>query len=111
MQAMKSYGIGDCVPIHDDVPPLLCSWHTQDRERAVYVCGVRIAGCVICPKCKLQWPLYQETEVWTDKGKKTPGGKRIMEASGWDMGHGHCLCCDVVVIAGLDQDYVIECGQ
>jgi hypothetical protein len=67
-----------------------------------YQRATRINGAFVCPDCCLVWPMYEDVCAW----RKYPDGK--YHAIEWDMGHGECEICGVVVFEGFDEDYVFR---
>lgn len=58
----------------------------------------RVSGSVECPGCRLQWPLVDEVEEWTED--ETTG---LWLASGWGPATAQCLQCDRVFVDTFDD--------
>jgi hypothetical protein len=104
---LREFNIGPYVPLQEDTTLLVKIW-TKRQNGVEYIHGRRICGSFTCPDCQLSWPLEQEIEEWTDKGRKTKQGRIIMEATSWGMPFGFCEKCDLAIHGGFDEDYVIR---
>ena len=111
MTYVKEFSTGPFVPVKTEAIREWIRIWSELKDGKVYVNGKRINGSFVCPKCGLHWPLDEETECWTHKGRKDSKGREIWEHLEFGDPVGWCEQCDVFVLCGFDGDYVIESGQ